>query len=201
MSETPSHPKLLLASGSRYRAAVLEKLGLPFQQQASAADETPLAGEHPYDLVRRLAREKAAALAPTYPEHLIISSDQVALIDGQVLGKPGTSTRAVLQLQQLRGRTARFYTSLALLDNPSGRRWEDVVTTDVQFRQLTDAQLRNYVEREQPLDCAGAFKSEGLGISLFRGIQSSDPDALIGLPLIRLCDFLAEASVDVLAGG
>lgn len=198
----PTAPKpLLLGSSSRYRAQVLERLGIPFQQASPDIDETPLDGEAPQDLVLRLASRKGAALAGQFPDALIISSDQVASIDDQILGKPHTSERAEAQLQQLSGREVRFFTSIALLDAVSGEAQLDLDVTRVRFRTLTTAEIRDYVAREQPLDCAGAFKSEGLGVALFEAIDTTDPAALIGLPLIRLCAMLAAAGAPVLATG
>ena len=187
--------EIILASGSRYRGELLRKLQLPFSQQASQADETPIAGEHPYDLVRRLARLKADALATEHPGALLIASDQVAAIDGQLLGKPGETGRAEAQLALLSGRTALFYTSLLLLDASNNQGQIAVERTEVQFRTLTTEEIRRYVALEQPLDCAGAFKAEGLGITLFHAIRGDDPNALIGLPLIRLSEFLRNVGV------
>lgn len=189
---------LLLGSSSRYRAQVLERLGLPFEQASPDIDETPLSGELPQDLVQRLANRKGAALAGQFPHALIISSDQVASIDDQILGKPHTSERAEAQLQLLSGRQVSFYTSIALLDATSGQSQIDLDITRVHFRKLTLGEIQDYVAREVPLDCAGAFKSEGLGVALFEAIETSDPAALIGLPLIRLCAMLATAGAPVL---
>ncbi|MFK7913733.1 MAG: nucleoside triphosphate pyrophosphatase [Pseudomonadales bacterium] len=190
---------LLLGSSSRYRAEVLARLGLPFEQASPNIDETPQHGELPQDLVLRLAREKGAALASAHPDALIISSDQVASIDDQILGKPHTSERAEAQLTLLSGRHVTFYTSIALLEAATGQVQCDLDVTRVQFRSLSAGEISDYVAREQPLDCAGAFKSEGLGVALFEAIETRDPAALIGLPLIRLCAMLAAAGAPVLA--
>lgn len=182
---------LILGSSSRYRAALLERLGLPFSQSSPDIDETPGPEELPADLVLRLAAAKAEAIAERTENALIIASDQVASIDDQILGKPGTAERACEQLSRLSGRLVTFYTSLHLLDTASGRQVSELDITEVQFRELGVRQIEHYVAAERPLDCAGAFKSEGLGIALFEHIRCSDPNALIGLPLIRLCTALA----------
>lgn len=182
--------KLLLASSSKYRRQLLERLGLPFESNSPDIDETPLPGESPEALVVRLAEAKARALASNYPNFLIIGSDQVACVDGQILGKPGTVERAEAQLAALSGNSVHFYTGLALL-NPVARRVQvDMDTTEVQFRELTTQEISAYIAREQPLDCAGSFKSEGLGVALFERIATEDPAALIGLPLVKLCEML-----------
>lgn len=189
---------IVLASGSRYRASVLAKLGLPFAQQAAAIDETAGVSEHPYDLVRRLGVAKAAAVAAAHPDALIIGGDQVACVNGSILGKPGGRAQAINQLTVQSAQRVRFFTSLHLLDTATnaGRTLVDV--TDVQFRALTQSQIECYVDQEQPYDCAGSFKSEGLGIALFRAIRGTDPDALVGLPLIGLCTLLEQAGQPVL---
>ena len=190
--------ELILASTSRYRAELLRKLGLSFQTRAPGVDEARLAGESPTALVTRLAQAKARAVAPGAGAALIIGSDQVAVCGDRILGKPGTELAARAQLAALSGREVEFLTSLCLLDTRTDQLQVTVVTTLVQFRNLSDAQIANYVRREQPLDCAGSFKSEGLGIALFEAIEGPDPNALIGLPLIELCRMLRNAGVDVL---
>ena len=190
--------ELILASTSRYRAELLRKLGLSFQTRAPGVDEARLAGESPTALVTRLAQAKARAVAPEAGAALIIGSDQVAVCGERILGKPGTELAARAQLAALSGRKVEFLTSLCLLDTGTDQLQVTVVTTRVQFRNLSDAQIANYVRREQPLDCAGSFKSEGLGIALFEAIDGPDPNALIGLPLIELCRMLRNAGVDVL---
>lgn len=188
--------ELILASTSRYRAALLERLGLPFATVAPEVDETPRPGEAPQDLVRRLAIAKARAGAQRCPGALVIGSDQLAALDDEVLGKPGTEARAREQLARLSGRSVTFLTGLCLLD--SQQEQVEVVETPVRFRTLTEQQIADYVAREQPLDCAGAFKSEGLGIALFEALGGSDPNALIGLPLIALTTMLMNAGSPVL---
>ncbi len=193
-----AQPKLILGSSSRYRAALLERLGLTFVQLSPEINETPQPGETVAALVARLAREKALAIAAREPQALIIASDQAAAIDSTILGKPGNAANALQQLQQLQGRTVTFYTSLCLYDARAAQAQVALDQTRVVFRQLSDRALEDYIEREQPFDCAGAFKSEGLGVALFEAIHSEDPTALIGLPLIALCGLLARAGLSVL---
>lgn len=190
--------ELILASTSPYRKAVLDKLGLPFVAQAPQVDETRLPDETPEQLVRRLSLAKAAAVAVQRPDALIIGSDQVAVIDGEVLGKPGTHDQAVEQLRRASGRRVTFLTGLCLLNADTGRAQEDVVPFGVVFRELADKQIEHYLQREQPYNCAGSFKSEGLGIALFERLEGEDPNTLIGLPLIRLVRMLEKEGVDVL---
>lgn len=185
-----SQPKLLLASSSTYRRALLDRLGLAFACQSPDVDETRQPEEPPQSLVFRLAEMKARALSHEYQNHLIIGSDQVASVAGAVLGKPGTAARACEQLALLSGQTVHFYTGLALLNPATNNLQIAMDTTDVVFRELATKEIEAYVEREQPLDCAGAFKSEGLGVALFQRIATDDPAALIGLPLVKLCDML-----------
>lgn len=184
-------PPLLLASGSRYRAELLSRLRLAFAVAVSQVDETPADRETPLDLVRRLAATKAAALRPGHPDAWILGSDQVAVVDGRIQGKPGTRERAIEQLTAASGRTVQFLTAVALL-TPTGR-FEALDTTTVRFRSLRRAEIERYVDAEPALDCAGSFKCEGYGISLFETIDSSDPTGLIGLPLIAVCRLLREA--------
>ncbi len=193
--------ELVLASSSRYRAGLLARLGLPFQTQSPDIDESALEGESPADLVARLSLEKARAVAEAWPRGLIIGSDQVAVCGDAVLGKPGTAARAVDQLTGLSGRTVSFLTGLCLLDAATGTHQSALVRTQVRFRSLSAAEIAAYVAREQPLDCAGAFKSEGLGVALFEAIEGDDPNALIGLPLIALCSMLNQAGMPVLDSG
>jgi len=188
---------LLLASASPYRRELLARLGLPFSVSPADLDETRRAGETPQDLVRRLAEQKARALAKTYPQHLIIGSDQVAVLGDTILGKPHTLQNAIRQLQAASGRQVDFLTGLALFNSASGRLQVDCVPFSVQFRILDNGLIRRYLEREQPFDCAGSFKSEGLGISLFRKTCGEDASSLIGLPLIRLVDMLLAEGVQV----
>jgi len=188
---------LILASASPYRRELLARLRLPFEVAPADLDETRQAGEAPQDLVRRLAEQKARALASAYPQHLIIGSDQVAVLGDTILGKPHTMANAVRQLQMASGKQVDFLTGLALLNTASGRVQVDCVSFSVQFRDLDDACIRRYLEREQPLDCAGSFKSEGLGISLFRSTAGEDASSLMGLPLIRLVDMLLAEGLQI----
>ncbi len=190
---------LILASTSPYRRMLLERLGLPFACESPGVDETPRTGEAPADLSRRLAREKARAVARRHPAALVIGSDQVAALDGRALGKPGSHAGAVAQLLAASGREVEFLTAVAVARDGGERVRLALDRTRVAFRVLDEASVRAYVGRERPLDCAGAFKAEGLGIALFTSVRSSDPTALVGLPLIALCTLLAEAGVQVLA--
>jgi len=189
---------LLLASSSRYRRALLERLQLPFETASPNIDETRHTGESAKALVERLASEKASALAQRYPRHLIIGSDQVAALDEQVLGKPGSIENAEAQLAQLSGQTVRFYTGLAVLNSQTRAIQVQLDTTEVAFRVLSRQEISAYVTREKPLDCAGSFKSEGLGVALFERITTADPAALIGLPLVLLCTMLRAEGMDPL---
>jgi septum formation protein len=188
---------LVLASSSPYRRQLLERLGLPFTWVAPDIDEAPLAGETAENLTARLAATKAAALAQAWPSHLIIGSDQVLLLDGEPVSKPGNHITACEQLRRCSGKTLRFSTALCLLNAGTGRQQVAVEPFDVTFRQLNDEQIDRYLRREQPYDCAGSFKMEGLGITLFTALSGEDPNSLIGLPLIRLCDMLAEEGVSL----
>lgn len=188
---------LVLASGSRYRRALLDRLQLDYCTDAPDIDEQPHEGEYPESYVRRLAEEKALAVARRHPESLIIGCDQAAVLDGQVLGKPGSTERAQAQLLAASGRTTRFLTGLCVLDARSGRRQLDVVPFEVRFRELDEPAVRRYLEKEPAIDAAGSFHAEGLGISLFTAMHGEDPTALIGLPLIRLCEFLRNAGVAI----
>lgn len=194
---TDSRP-LILASSSRYRRALLERLGIPFITANPDVDEAPLPGEAPSDLVRRLAIAKATRVAGQYPSGLVIGSDQVAVYDGITVGKPGHHPAAVAQLRRISGKTAVLYTGLAVLDAASGRLQTEVVPFRITFRALTDAQIEAYLAREQPYDCAGSVRSEGLGIALLERFEGEDPNALIGLPLIRLVRMLEAESFPVL---
>ncbi len=189
---------LILASTSRYRAELLARLGVPFSTESPAIEESPLPAETPHDLVYRLAQRKAEAVAEHHERALIIGSDQIAVLDEQILGKPGTAALARAQLAMLSAREVSFLTGLCVLNTADGSLEVTVVETPVRFRQLSETQIAHYVEREMPLDCAGGFKSEGLGIALFEAIGGSDPSALIGLPLIELCAMLGRHGMDVL---
>jgi MAF protein len=188
---------LVLASSSPYRRELLNRLRLPFSWSTPAIDETRLPGEEADTLVRRLAKEKAYALSATHPRHLIIGSDQVAILGQQILGKPHTFERARAQLLAASGNSVTFLTGLALLNSENGNCQVDCIPFTVHFRQLSEAQVMRYLHTEQPFDCAGSFKAEGLGISLFRSTEGTDATSLIGLPLIRLVDMLHEAGVDI----
>jgi len=190
---------LILASTSRYRRELLERLRLPFQVLAPGVDETPLPGEAPAALARRLALAKAQAVARLHPQAVVIGSDQVADLDGHSLGKPGTHDKAVAQLRLMRGHSVVFQTAVAVVCQAQGYADERLAEVRVRFRDLSDAEIENYLHAEQPYDCAGSAKSEGLGIALLQAIDSDDPTALIGLPLIRTCELLRAAGIDLLA--
>ncbi len=186
---------LVLASTSRYRRELLARLRLPFRTLAPDVDETRRSGELPAALAERLALAKARAVAAGCPDALVIGSDQVAELDGRVLGKPATAAAAQAQLAASSGRRVTFHTALCLLDTRAGRSSIVVDATHVVFRVLLAEEIAHYVDAEQPLDCAGSFKAEGLGISFFERIESNDPTALIGLPLIALSRLLRDAGV------
>jgi len=190
-----SSPTLVLASTSPYRRALLERLRLPFETAAPRVDERRNSSESPQVLVLRLAEAKARAIAETYRNALIIGSDQVACIGDEVLGKPGDREQAVAQLERASGRTLVFHTGLCLLNTMTGRAQTLVEPYRVHFRALTRQQIEGYLDREQPFDCAGSFKSEGLGIALFERVEGDDPNTLIGLPLIRLITLLESEGV------
>lgn len=200
MSAPPPAPpgRLILASTSPYRRELLKRLGLDFETCAPEVDETPHPGEAPEVLVERLAQAKARSAAEAFPEALIIGSDQVAVLEGRILGKPGDGENARLQLLHAAGRSVRFAIGLALLNTASGRMQADVVPFEVVFRRLTRDQIERYIERERPFNCAGSFRSEGLGIALFERLIGDDPTALMGLPLIRLTRMLEHEGVRVL---
>ncbi|KFX67953.1 septum formation inhibitor Maf [Pseudomonas taeanensis MS-3] len=188
---------LVLASSSPYRRKLLSRLRIPFTWSAPAIDESRQPNEDAHNLVRRLAEAKAQALSATHPKHLIIGSDQVAVLDRQILGKPHTFERALEQLQAASGNSVTFLTSLTLLNSESGLHQTDCIPFTVHFRELSEAQITRYLQAEQPYDCAGSFKAEGLGVSLFRHTEGSDANSLIGLPLIRLVDMLHDAGIDI----
>ncbi len=189
--------QLILASTSPYRRALLQRLQMPFDCVPPDVDETALPDESPGDLAERLATDKAAAVAARYPEALVIGSDQVASLSGQHLGKPGSLARARAQLLACSGKTVTFYTGLALECRASGVSLATVEPTHVHFRSLDEAAVDRYLAREPALDCAGSFKVEGLGITLFRALEGRDPTALEGLPLIALTDLLQTAGVEI----
>lgn len=191
---------LVLGSTSRYRRELLQRLQIPFDVAAPDVDETPLPGETPRALAERLALAKAHAVARAFPQAVVIGSDQVADLNGLSLGKPGNHERAVIQLRQMRGQTVVFQTAVAVVCLESGFEQSRLASVQVTFRDLTDDAIENYLRIEQPYDCAGSAKSEGLGIALLESIVSDDPTALIGLPLIRTCQMIQAAGVALLAG-
>lgn len=190
---------LVLASTSRYRHALLSRLGHPFVVADPAVDEAPLPGEPPSATALRLAEAKARAVAARYAAALVIGSDQVADCGGEAVGKPGSRTGAIAQLARLAGRSVVFHTGIALVDAASGRVQSRLVDVSSRFRPLSAVEIEHYVDRERPWDCAGSVKSEGLGIALFDGIDSDDPTALVGLPLIAVAAMLRAEGFDVLA--
>lgn len=191
-------PRLILASSSRYRRALLERLGLPFEAIAPDIDESPFPNETPTQLVERLAVAKAKAVAERAPNSLVIGSDQVALHGDTIVGKPNTFENAVNQLRQASGSTVTLHTGLAVVHADSGRVQSEVVPFRVVFRKLSRAQIENYLNKERPFDCAGSVKSEGLGIALLERFEGDDPNALIGLPLIRLVRMLEREGLAVI---
>lgn len=194
----PEGRRLILASTSPFRRELLARLGLPFAVRPPEVDETRQPGEEAPALVARLAEWKAQAIARQEPAALVIGSDQAAVLAGEIVGKPGDHERAVAQLRRASGRTVTFYTGLCLLDSASNQRQVTVEVFQVAFRQLTAEMIEGYLRREQPYQCAGSFKSEGLGIALFERLEGDDPTSLIGLPLIRLTRMLEAAGVAVL---
>ena len=196
MHQSPSLVRtLVLGSTSRYRRELLQRLGLPFTVAAPDVDETPLQGEAPRALALRLALAKAHAVAAQHPDAVVIGSDQVADLHGQPLGKPGTHERASAQLQRMSGETVIFQTAVAVACAATGFEQVDLAPVEVRFRTLSNEEIERYLRIEQPYDCAGSAKSEGLGISLLDAILSDDPTALVGLPLIRTCRMLRAAGL------
>ena len=189
--------RLILASTSPYRRELLSRLRLPFDVVSPQVDETPLADESPRALALRLAMAKARAVASANPQTVVIGSDQVADLDGEPLGKPGTHACATEQLQRMRGKTVVFHTAVAVVCIDTGFSQVDLAQVNVKFRNLGDAEIERYLRAETPYDCAGSAKSEGLGIALLESIDSDDPTALVGLPLIRTCQMLRAAGVRV----
>jgi septum formation protein len=194
----PTLPRLILASTSRYRRELLERLRLPFEAMSPETDETPLPGEPPAALAERLALAKARALATRFPDAVVIGADQVADVDGTAIGKPGTHERAVQQLRAMSGRTIVFQTALAVVRESIGFAQVRRAPVAVRFRALGDDEIESYLRAEQPYDCAGSAKCETLGIALLDAIDSDDPTALIGLPLIRTAQLLRAAGLDPL---
>ena len=198
---TVQAPRLILASTSPYRRELLERLRLPFEVQAPDADETPAPGESPAELASRLALAKAASVGRLAPDAVIIGSDQVATLDGrEPIGKPGNAARARLQLRAASGQLMRFHTAFAVLA-PGRAPIAETVLIDVRFRVLSDAEIDRYLELDQPFDCAGSARSEGLGIALLESMTTDDPTALIGLPLIRVAAALRSVGIDPLGAG
>ena len=191
-------PRLILGSTSPYRRELLTRLRIAFDVVAPEVDETPLAGEAPADLARRLALAKAYAVATQHPDAVVIGSDQVADLHGQPLGKPGDHARATAQLRAMRGQTVVFQTALSVVHAAQSFAQTALVPVQVRFRDLDDAEIEAYLQAEQPYDCAGSAKSEGLGIVLLDAITSDDPTALIGLPLIQTSRMLRAAGVKLL---
>jgi len=192
-------PQLILASTSRYRRELLARLRLPFDVLSPEVDETVLPGELPAELAQRLALAKAHAVAQRHPDAVVIGSDQVADLVGEAIGKPGTHERAVAQLRRMRGHSVVFQTAVAVVCAATGYASAALVPVTVRFRRLDDAEIERYLRAEQPYDCAGSAKAETLGIALLDAIESNDPTALIGLPLIKTCALLREAGIDPLA--
>lgn len=195
---SPQQRALILGSSSRYRREMLQRLRLPFDVLSPDVDESPLSDESPRDLACRLALAKAHAVAALRPEAVVIGSDQVADLNGLPLGKPGTHERATTQLRQMRGQTVIFQTAVAVVCAATGFAQMDIAPVKVTFRDLSDAEIEAYLLAEQPYDCAGSAKSEGLGIALLARIENDDPTALVGLPLIRTCNLLRAAGLQVL---
>jgi septum formation protein len=196
----PAPRPLILGSTSVYRRALLERLRIPFTVVAPDVDETPLPGEAPAALAQRLAMAKASAVAAIHPSSVVIGSDQVADLHGDPLGKPGDHARAVAQLQKMRGQTVTFQTAVAVVCQASGFSQNALASVRVQFRDLSDGEIEQYLLAETPYDCAGSAKSEGLGIALLSAIDNDDPTALVGLPLIRTCALLRAAGIPLLGG-
>lgn len=189
---------LVLASSSPYRRALLDKLQLPYCCHSPDIDESQRPGETPQQLVMRLAEEKARAIAEKHPGSIIIGSDQVAVINEYVMGKPGNKEKAIQQLQQASGKRVTFLTGLSVMDTRNNTFQTEVIPYHVHFRLLDRKMIENYIDKENPLDCAGSFKSEGLGIVLFERLEGDDPNALVGLPLIRLTTMLSKFNISAI---
>ena len=200
MTFSPIHNRsLILGSTSTYRRELLSRLHIPFEVATPDVDETPLPGEAPSVLAERLALAKAHAVAAKFPNAVVIGSDQVADLNGQSLGKPGTHDKAVAQLRLMRGQIVVFQTAVAVVCLATGFEQRSLAAVKVKFRHLTDYEIENYLQLEKPYDCAGSAKSEGLGIALLDAIDSDDPTALIGLPLIRTCQMIRAAGIELLS--
>ena len=195
MSDSPSTRTLILGSTSPYRRELLQRLRLPFDVQRPEVDETPHAGETPTVLAQRLALAKAQAVAQRFPQAIVIGSDQVADLNGEPLGKPGNHANAVAQLQRMRGQSVVFQTAVSVVCLATGFEQTELAQVKVQFRQVSDEAIEAYLQAEQPYDCAGSAKSEGLGIALLECIDNQDPTALVGLPLILTCRLLRAAGM------
>ncbi|HKL52359.1 MAG TPA: nucleoside triphosphate pyrophosphatase [Wenzhouxiangellaceae bacterium] len=193
----PAHtpPPLILASSSPYRARMLDRLGLPFSTATSGIDETAEPGETPEALVRRLALGKAQHIAPRHPEALVIGADQVSVLGDEILGKPGSRERAICQIQRMSGKRVDYLSGIALVG--PGIEQVDIVPTRLTYRTLEQTEIERYVDRDQPFDCAGAMRSESLGIALLESLASDDPTALIGMPLIRIAQWLRAAGYEI----
>ena len=201
MSQAPIFPDnrpLVLGSSSRYRRDLLSRLQLPFTVVAPQLDETALPGERPQEIALRLALAKARAVAASLPQAVVIGSDQVADLRGEALGKPGDHDKAVAQLRRMRGESVIFQTAVAVVCSDTGFEEVELVPVKVRFRRITDAEIEAYLRAEQPYDCAGSARSEGLGIALLEAIESDDPTALVGLPLIRTCRMIRAAGIKIL---
>jgi septum formation protein len=190
-------PEVILASSSPFRRELLTRLNIPFRTVSPDIDESVHAGEGAIDYVKRLAQQKAAHIAQQFPEAIVIGSDQCSYLDGNILGKPGSHENALQQLQNARGREVVFYTGVSVQHAVANFELVDCIEFRVGFRELSDEQLENYLHHEQPYNCAGSFKSEGYGISLFSYMSGEDPTALVGLPLIRLVDMLEQAGLKI----
>ena len=197
---TSTNRHLILGSTSRYRRELLERLRIPFQVVAPDVDEAPLPQELPINMAERLALSKAKAVAAQFPLAVVIGSDQVADLNGLGMGKPGTHDKAIAQLRQMRGKTVIFQTAVAVVCLANGFEQLRLAPVRVKFRDLADAEIENYLQLEKPYDCAGSAKSEGLGIALLESIDSDDPTALVGLPLIRTYQMLKAAGIELLSG-
>ena len=197
MSQQSHKRNLILASSSPYRKILLERLGIPFQVCSPDVDETPGHGEAAAGLVSRLAKSKAASLAARFPLAVIIGSDQVAVCDGEIIGKPHTADAAIRQLQQFSGRTVLFLTAVCVICETTAFEYQRIVTTEACFRSLSEDEIRRYIQQDRPLDCAGSFKSEVAGIGLLNALKADDPTAIVGLPLIALSEALRSAGFKV----
>ena len=191
MNSTGASPRLVLASASQARKSVLTKLKIPFEMFAPSIDESAIIGETPTQLVERLSLAKARKVSQRYSSHLIIGSDQIAVVAGQMIGKPQNREDAIGQLTAASGETVTLFTGIALLNSETGNTQLDVLPYRVMFRELNQSMIENYIDRDQPFDCGGSLRSEGLGIALLKEFDGSDPNILLGLPLIRLIDLLA----------